>query len=86
MSTNEREPVQLLERNEYKNRFTRGITRGENYGTNPLHDTGVPQTGFKGDLKDQGRGRFGVPIPGSRSTPRVKPKPACSATTKKGTP
>lgn len=76
---------QLPKRNGYKNTFKQGITPAENYGTNPLHNTGVPQTGHKGELKEGQGIKMGVPMPGSGNVgSRVKPKPACSATTKKG--
>lgn len=68
------------------NKFEKGITGQEKYGTNRFHNTGVPQTGYKGELREGQGMRLGVPIPGQgKITPRVKPT-NCSATTKKGEP
>ncbi len=59
----------------------------EHLGTNPFHDTGVPVQGFKGVPQDQGRGQFGVPIPGQGKQSRPEPKVAmCLGMTKKGEP
>lgn len=69
------------------NTFEKGITMREHLGSNPMHDTGVPLQGFKGTPVDQGRGEFGVPIPGTGKVRKQEPAPpACSALTKKGEP
>lgn len=71
------------------NRFKPGITAQEHFGTNKMHNTGIPVQGFKGVPKDRGLGSHptGVPIPGTgKVSPRLKEAGACSATTKKGEP
>lgn len=82
-----REPYQMEKQNNYKNTFQKGITAAENYGTNRMHDTGVPLIGFKGVPQDQGRGQFGIPIPGAGNvSQREAVKPRCMMKTKKGDP
>lgn len=80
-----KETVQLEQKNNYKNTFREGITAKEHYGTNQMENTGVPLQGFKGVPKDQGRGQFGVDIPGAgRISPTPAAKPRCTGITKKG--
>lgn len=82
-----KEIVQMEPRNNRGNRFEKGITPAERYGTNPLHNTGVPLQGHKGEPKDQGRGQFGVPIPGQGNVAKRAPAPpTCVYTTKAGEP
>jgi len=69
------------------NTFKQGISRRDHLGTNPMEDTGVPLQGFKGVPTYQGRGQFGVPIPGTGKQRKAEsPKPKCSYITKKGEP
>lgn len=69
------------------NTFKQGITPQEHHGTNQFHNTGVPLMGFKGVPQDQGRGQFGVPIPGQGPQNKPAPvKPYCHSTTKEGNP
>jgi len=69
------------------NTFQKGITQEEHYGTNPMDNTGVPQTGFKGIPVEQGRGVFGVEMPGTGPQKAIEPTvPRCGALTKKGEP
>jgi hypothetical protein len=68
------------------NRFEKGITGSERYGTNRFHDTGVPMNGFKGESKGPQGMRMGIRMPGQANvTPRAKVT-GCAATTKKGNP
>lgn len=81
-----KQAYQMPIRNKGGNKFKPGITGEENYGVNRFQ-TGVPQTGYKGIPREQGRGQFGVPIPGQGKVALPEPQtPHCTAITKKGDP